>query len=112
MIGGGGEKKTLRLVAQYADACNLFGAPRPRSRTSSTCCARHCDGRGPRLRPHRQDGARAAAAAGRRGRRSSRDVRDYAELGVTEVMVMPDRNPVEFATAVAEQVLPRAAEIG
>jgi F420-dependent oxidoreductase-like protein len=24
MIGGGGEKKTLRLVAQYGDACNLF----------------------------------------------------------------------------------------
>lgn len=24
MIGGGGEKKTLRLVAQYANACNLF----------------------------------------------------------------------------------------
>ncbi len=23
MIGGGGEKKTLRMVAQYADACNL-----------------------------------------------------------------------------------------
>ena len=27
LIGGGGEKKTLRLVAQYADACNLFGGP-------------------------------------------------------------------------------------
>jgi F420-dependent oxidoreductase-like protein len=27
MIGGGGEKKTLRLVAQYADACNVFGQP-------------------------------------------------------------------------------------
>jgi F420-dependent oxidoreductase-like protein len=26
LIGGGGEKKTLRLVAQYADACNLFGS--------------------------------------------------------------------------------------
>jgi alkanesulfonate monooxygenase SsuD/methylene tetrahydromethanopterin reductase-like flavin-dependent oxidoreductase (luciferase family) len=25
MVGGGGEQKTLRLVAQYADACNLFG---------------------------------------------------------------------------------------
>jgi len=25
LIGGGGEKKTLRLVAQYADACNIFG---------------------------------------------------------------------------------------
>jgi F420-dependent oxidoreductase-like protein len=27
LIGGGGERKTLRLVAQYADACNLFPGP-------------------------------------------------------------------------------------
>ena len=27
MIGGSGEKKTLRLVAQYADACNIFAGP-------------------------------------------------------------------------------------
>ena len=27
LIGGGGEKKTLRLVAKYADACNLFDSP-------------------------------------------------------------------------------------
>jgi F420-dependent oxidoreductase-like protein len=27
LIGGGGEKKTLRLVAQYANACNLFPTP-------------------------------------------------------------------------------------
>lgn len=25
LIGGGGEKRTLRLVARYGDACNLFG---------------------------------------------------------------------------------------
>ncbi len=27
LIGGSGERKTLRLVAQYADACNLFAGP-------------------------------------------------------------------------------------
>lgn len=27
LVAGGGEKKTLRLVAQYGDACNLFGSP-------------------------------------------------------------------------------------
>jgi F420-dependent oxidoreductase-like protein len=27
MIGGGGERKTLRLVARYADASNVFGGP-------------------------------------------------------------------------------------
>ncbi|MEU3273737.1 LLM class F420-dependent oxidoreductase [Saccharomonospora sp. NPDC006951] len=27
MIGGGGEKKTLRFVARYAQACNIFNGP-------------------------------------------------------------------------------------
>ncbi len=27
LIGGSGEKKTLRMVAQYGDACNVFGSP-------------------------------------------------------------------------------------
>jgi F420-dependent oxidoreductase-like protein len=27
LVGGGGEQKTLRLVARYADACNVFGGP-------------------------------------------------------------------------------------
>jgi F420-dependent oxidoreductase-like protein len=27
LVGGGGERKTLKIVAKYADACNLFGSP-------------------------------------------------------------------------------------
>ena len=41
MIGGGGEKKTLRLVAQYADACNLF-AGRDEARKLDIL-RRHCE---------------------------------------------------------------------
>ena len=41
LIGGGGEKKTLRLVAQYADACNLFGDP-DTVRRKLDVLARHC----------------------------------------------------------------------
>jgi F420-dependent oxidoreductase-like protein len=31
LVGGGGEKKTLKLVARYADACNLFASADPDS---------------------------------------------------------------------------------
>src|SRR5918994_3411848 len=49
MVGGGGEKKTLRLVAQYADACNIFGSPEGIARKYAILDA-HCAavGRDPR----------------------------------------------------------------
>jgi hypothetical protein len=37
---------------------------------------------------------------------------EYAALGVTELLIMPDRHPVEFAEQIAEQVLPRLADVG
>jgi F420-dependent oxidoreductase-like protein len=42
MIGGGGEKKTLRLVALYADASNLFGNP-DQLRHKYRILAEHCE---------------------------------------------------------------------
>jgi F420-dependent oxidoreductase-like protein len=41
LIGGGGEQKTLRLVAQYADACNIFGNP-DNLRRKYEILAEHC----------------------------------------------------------------------
>ena len=41
LIGGGGEKRTLRLVAQYGDACNLFGEP-DAVRAKLDVLERHC----------------------------------------------------------------------
>ena len=44
LIGGGGEKKTLRLVAQYADACNLFAFGGAAAiRTKLEVLRRHCE---------------------------------------------------------------------
>jgi F420-dependent oxidoreductase-like protein len=44
LIGGGGERKTLRLVARYADACNLF--PGPQIAHKLDVLKRHCEAEG------------------------------------------------------------------
>jgi F420-dependent oxidoreductase-like protein len=44
LIGGGGEQKTLRLVAQYADACNLFARiGNEQLRAKLDILKRHCE---------------------------------------------------------------------
>jgi F420-dependent oxidoreductase-like protein len=42
LVGGSGERKTLRMVAQYADGCNLFGDP-GRARHLLDVLQGHCD---------------------------------------------------------------------
>jgi F420-dependent oxidoreductase-like protein len=41
MVGGSGERETLRIVAKYADACNLFGSPETVRRKLDTL-REHC----------------------------------------------------------------------
>jgi F420-dependent oxidoreductase-like protein len=42
LIGGSGERKTLRMVAQYADGCNLFGDP-ARAKHLLGVLGQHCE---------------------------------------------------------------------
>ena len=42
LVGGSGERRTLQLVARYADACNLFGEPDV-VRHKIDVLHRHCD---------------------------------------------------------------------
>jgi F420-dependent oxidoreductase-like protein len=46
MVGGGGEKKTLRLVAKYADACNIPGMDPSEVRRKLDILRQHCEREG------------------------------------------------------------------
>ena len=70
MIGGGGERKTLRLVAQYGDACNVFGTP-DRHPPQVRGAPRALRGTGPR--PGRDRALDAPDGAPRPRRRPGRD---------------------------------------
>jgi len=110
MIGGGGEKKTLRLVARYADACNVFGTSVAEVAAKFDVLRGHCETENRAfdavektvcvVRPALADVDAFVA-----------EVEEYARLGVTEVMVMPDRHPVEFVSQLAERVVPRVLSI-
>jgi F420-dependent oxidoreductase-like protein len=43
MVGGGGERRTLRLVAEYADACNILVPDPGESRHKLDVLRAHCD---------------------------------------------------------------------
>jgi F420-dependent oxidoreductase-like protein len=110
LIGGGGEKKTLRLVARYGDACNLFGSSVADVAGKLDVLRGHCDAEGRDydsitktvlyVRPVLPDVDTFLT-----------DLAAYAELGVTEVEVMPDRHPVDYIEQLAA-IAGQAAAIG
>jgi F420-dependent oxidoreductase-like protein len=94
MVGGGGERKTLRLVAQYADACNVIAATPGDLAHKIDVLHEHCErlGRDPReIRVTTSlDGAELLQGdvAG-----FVETLRPYAALGVDTVILRPPAAP-------------------
>jgi F420-dependent oxidoreductase-like protein len=111
LVGGSGERKTLRLVARYADACNLFAISPAEIGHKLEVLDRHCDAEG--RDPATVD--RTILALGN----PLEDVdkfltlmEDYSALGVDAVELMPVGDPVAFTTQVGERVVPALAALG
>lgn len=113
LIGGGGERKTLRLVAQYGDACNLFGSSPDDVARKLEVLRRHCDELGrdydtirktilannPRPEPDTLDDFVTHMA-------------DYAELGIDTAIITPTTGaPASWIDAMSPAV-PKLAELG
>ena len=118
MIGGGGEKKTLRLVARYADACNLFAGPQ----TSPThlaakldVLASHCEREGTDVNRIRKSilWTGPVDTTDQGGAELAAHLAGYAAVGVTEVHVMPVAgDPVAFVDAMGRYLVPRLTDLG
>jgi alkanesulfonate monooxygenase len=110
LIGGGGEKKTLRLVAQYAQACNLF--PSPDLARKFDVLRGHCADVG-RDYDEIEKTVMMPFAPGKNGEHVDellKRLQQFAELGVAEVHgSLAEVWTDEAMTVMAEQVIPAAA---
>jgi len=113
LIGGSGEKKTLRLVAQYADACNLFtGDGVEGVKGKLDVLRRHCDDVGRDYDAIRKTILYTGGVSADSQDEFLRDMEQYAALGVSLVTSMPTGDdPVAWATSIVENVLPRLQQL-
>jgi F420-dependent oxidoreductase-like protein len=115
MVGGGGEQKTLRMVAQYADACNFFARLGPDGlRQKITVLRGHCETLG---RPFEEieittlDTVNLAPGA-----QSAADVvarcRELAALGVRHAIFnMPNVHELAPLEIFRREIIPAVAEL-
>jgi len=108
MIGGSGEQKTLRLVAQYAEACNIFGSPDVVAHKLAVLRG-HCErlgrdyGRIEKTVLVRYPGERARFLA---------DLEAYAAVGVdTVILSLRDPTDPAFFELLGRDVVPHAARL-
>ena len=106
MLGGNGERKTLRMVAQYADATNLFGNDRAEIAHKLDVLRRHCDDL-----DRDYDSIQKTAMAGV-DPVADRDgflarMEQFAAAGIELVTMQPTGpDPVAWATEVFDSVAP------
>lgn len=113
MIGGSGERKTLRLVAQYADACNVFGGEPDEVRHKLDVLRRHCDDVGRDYDTIEKTALGISTVSGPEERDDFlRRMEAYADLGVELVTLMPQGpDPVGWTEEIVEHVVPRLAAL-
>jgi F420-dependent oxidoreductase-like protein len=117
MIGGGGEKKTLRLVAQYGDAANVFGDP-PRLAHKFAVLRAHCEELG---RPYEEierttlQDIRLSATGGGSARTPAQLVDGFGELadaGVQHVIVsLADVHDLSRLELIGRDVIPSIRDL-
>ena len=111
LIGGMGEKKTLRLVAKYADACNLFGVGHAEVDRKLEILKGHCETEGTDYESIEKTiigGPDALADPDA----FLREMEGYAKLGITQVWNGPaGPDPAAWVTNACETVLPRLRDL-
>jgi F420-dependent oxidoreductase-like protein len=112
LIGGGGEKKTLRLVARYAQACNLFATPDLERKLD--ILRAHCETEG-RDYDEIEKTVMLPLDAGEKGEKVDalvEQLRGLATLGVqTAHGVVPHVWETERLELIGREVIPAAAEL-
>lgn len=111
MIGGSGEKKTLRMVAEYGNACNLFGADTDVIRHKLDVLREHCETLGRDYAAIRktvlvqQDPVADPDSF-------VREMEALAGIGVEMAITMPPtEDPEGWTTSVVGGVVPRLQQI-
>lgn len=116
MVGGMGERKTLRLVARYADACNLFADPADAAATAAKLdvLREHCRTEGTSYdRLRKTIACPAPADPATDGAAFVEQMRAFADIGIDQVHVMPSSNdPAAFVRALGDHVVPGLHALG
>jgi F420-dependent oxidoreductase-like protein len=114
LIGGGGEKKTLRLVAQYADVWNSTDSDPDVLKHKIEVLTRHCDTVGRDVAQIRKTvGVFADPFADVDG--YLKTLERYAELGIDMINTGPvpgTQDPAGFVKRFGDEVMPRVSGIG